>query len=350
MISRLPKTTNISANKKRRLITKKSENDDKPESSEEDTKEELAFLRENDIYQERTRTKKKSRYSLALGELRDRKQRLQSFNGEAGPMDHFCHGSTQNLYSDSDQDILYEDETDSEEGYDGFIVDDDIIDGERLDEAEISNAVLPEEFSMNSMQKLSYNFRLFVEYLLNSIHDKDFDTKDNTYNTAIRAIERRVKSYRDSVLTSDAWNIPFKSALDNYVKWTWKGFSDTFVECSACRGRKPANSDVSLSNCLHSREPKQVIFSVGSGCYKRGKAYHGLTHFRLHMYHRIEEEMRRIINSSPEIALEEDTLVAKVLKTMDNSGFVTDIYNNMKALFASADGNYLGEPDSEPEN
>ncbi|KAI9027383.1 hypothetical protein CLU79DRAFT_575269 [Phycomyces nitens] len=341
-----PKPIQPSTDNKRRRLTKKPARID---SSPEDANEELDFLRENDVYQERTRTKKESRYRLALGKLRDRKQRLQSFGGEAGPMDHFCHSGTNSLYPDSDQDVLDEYETASEEGYDEFIVDDDMIDGERLDEAEIPNVTLPDEFSMNSMQRLSYNFRLFVEYLLNEIRTPDTDREDGS-NIAVRAIERRVKGYRDSVLTSDAWNLPFKNSLDSYTKWTWKSLCDADVECGACRGRKPAKFDVSLSNCLHSRGPKQVIFSVGSGCYKRGQAYHGLTHFRLHMYQRIEEEMRRIVELYPGVVLEEDMLVTNILENMDDSGFVRKLYDKMKTLFASADDNYLGEPDSEPDD
>ncbi|KAI7865962.1 hypothetical protein BDF14DRAFT_1819655 [Spinellus fusiger] len=332
-------TSEDNTTKKQRRLTRKRDKTSHNES--EEIRNELEFLEDNDVYEKRARPVRESQYSLSLRKLKNRKQRLNSFNGMEGPLKQYYYDEREYESGSSDSANSYQksdnkNESDEENSCDGFIVDDDIIDGEKVDVTDEMDTVLPEQFSMANMRSSSHNFHLFVEYLIRDIRVSNIPAARN-FHTAIRSIERRVISYRDSAVTSDAWNSSFKDCLDNYSRWCWKSLSCPEVACTACRGNKPSSSDVVFVDPLSKNLPNEIIFSVGSECYRRGRVYHRLTHLKQHMRQQIQDEMKQVISSLPDsaIGVEEEQLITQIMESMESSRFIEKLYQGMNSLLES---------------
>ncbi|KAI8141256.1 hypothetical protein BJV82DRAFT_181412 [Fennellomyces sp. T-0311] len=220
-------------------------------------------------------------------------------------------------------------EEEEEEEDDGFVVDDDIVDGVKV--GRTAQVELPAAFSTAQTKKFSANFKIYVEFLVLTTLGQA--TQSPYYQTAVHGVERRVRAYQDSLITSDAWRPEFKAALDRYPRWS-KGRCNERV-CAGCRQNRAASFEVVLAAEPEDTEaePRDKRFSLGSECYKRAKVYHKLVHFRSHMHKHVRNEAEALMTKA---CLTED-----IMKAMQSSGFVKQLYRQTQSLFNEARLQYM---------
>ncbi|KAI8075420.1 uncharacterized protein B0P05DRAFT_547444 [Gilbertella persicaria] len=257
-------------------------------TEKEDIIDDLNFLDKSDILNERTRGKQVSRYSEALKKLKDRKSKLAQYEkGQKGPIDDYAT-------KDSDMGInsvsgFDSEEEESEEESD-FVVDDDMIDGEKTAVQE-AMMELPPEFSKGRVLSFKRQLEIYIEYLVRLVLNPVFDSSTSTrYDLAKKAVMKRIQGYKDSIVTSDVWLSSFKSTVDKYSKWvqTKDIVYDYAMKCEACRSNKPAGVKIILSDINDEQD---------STCCKKGEMYHYFKHFASHMFAKVKtivEEMRNL--------------------------------------------------------
>ncbi|KAI9321853.1 hypothetical protein BX666DRAFT_1906251 [Dichotomocladium elegans] len=315
---------------RRRLQQRPAIATEEEENDVDDLRKELDFLEENDVYEERIRSRKQSSYSKALERLRTRK--LPKFEGEEGPMDEYCvHEEDEHGYIIEDSDCdEYEDSEKSID--DDFVVDDDVIDGERMtvancqfgdEKQDAEDPVLPDVFSTASTQKFKTNFHIYAECLVHSCFG--LESRTPYFQSSVRVVDRRVQGFKDSVIASDAWRPEFKEALDTLSQW--HALPRMGSICQGCRQNRSATAAVILRCDEEDTKPSERVFSLGSECYKRAMVYHQLAHFRSHMDKRIRDEVERIgkkisnATEGPDLT----SLVNETLNAMDASGFIKSV-------------------------
>ncbi|OBZ82922.1 Uncharacterized protein C17H9.06c [Choanephora cucurbitarum] len=260
--------------------------------SSSDIEDDLEFLDKSDILKERTRGKQVSRFSEALSRLKaDRKSRLAQYDrGERGPIEEFAVDSSDEESEDDDSDKNEDDDSDN-----GFVVDDDIIDGFRVENSK-AMMELPPEFSKTRILSFKRQLMAYIEYLVELVVNPVFDPSKYTYSIAStaryclakEAVTKRVQAYRDSMVTSDVWLSSFKEALDKYSKWEEmkEPIYDIDIKCEACRTNKPASMKIALSDM--NGQGDQEIFYLGSECCRKGQMYHHFKHFASHMFLKVK--------------------------------------------------------------
>ncbi|KAI9246877.1 hypothetical protein BDA99DRAFT_259099 [Phascolomyces articulosus] len=252
------------------------------------------------------------------------------------------YGSNNNSNSSSisEEEGEEEEEDASSAEEDDFVVDDDIIDGVKMDSPN-EKVSLPAAFSTVNTQRFSTNFKIYVEFLLHTILEKD--TQSLYFQQAISMVERRVRGLKDSLITSDAWRPTFKMALDRYPLWhsaVCKG-----LICEGCRQNRAASFEVVLAAEPEDTdaEPREEPFSLGSECYKRAKVYHKLVHFRSHLHKHVRNEAEAFMSSHDNEDDEQLTCLTEdnIMKDMHSSGFIKLLYQQTQSLFSQARFQYM---------
>ncbi|KAG0164095.1 hypothetical protein DFQ30_010516 [Apophysomyces sp. BC1015] len=315
-------SSNHHARKSRRIILES-------ETEETNTQEDLDFLNEN--------------------VEKDRKQKLASITGSEGPIDQY---RIQEIQHHGSCEVDEEGESDGvSENDEGFVVDDDVIDGVKVADVYESNRVeLPVEFSMDNMQELSHNFKIYIEYLVHQTQDPNFGKVELPpyFQVALRAVDRRVSGFLESSLTSDAWLPHFKGALDKYPYWS-RVSGDSMVTCEGCRSNRPASRQVFLSYEKDDSEGR--AFALGSECYRRAKMYHLLAHFRSHLYDTVEEEVERVTENMKKVEGGDDLrLMEDYINELELSGFIKSRYQESQRLFQTIEDLYVTNRGRRPSN
>ncbi|KAL9548829.1 hypothetical protein MBANPS3_005504 [Mucor bainieri] len=307
-------------------------------ADEDMLEEDLEFLDKTDILKSRTRGKRKGKFAEGLEKLKDRKAKLALYEDvEDGPMDSFVSSSRRPLVisssdeSDGNDDEQEDDDDNSEQRYSSddadFVVDDDIVDGRKV-EAPAVNAELPAEFSTTKSMSFKRQMDFFIQSLIESVLNPSFCVvSSQKYLLANETVNKRVQAYRDSMVTSDVWHPEFKIDLDTYTKWAEldRFMYDGSDVCEACRGNKPA----SISIKLYSEEDADEFetYNLGSECRQKALIYHKMKHFRAHMYekvHRLVNDRRYNANTSQE-----------VFENLLQSGHVRTLRKSLINLFAN---------------
>ncbi|KAG0170324.1 Coiled-coil domain-containing protein 82 [Apophysomyces sp. BC1034] len=276
-------SSNHHARKSRRIILES-------ETEETNTQEDLDFLNEN-----------------------DRKQKLASITGSEGPIDQY---RIQEIQHHGSCEVDEEGESDGvSENDEGFVVDDDVIDGVKVADVYESNRVeLPAPY----------------------------------FQVALRAVDRRVSGFLESSLTSDAWLPHFKGALDKYPYWS-RVSGDSMVTCEGCRSNRPASRQVFLSYEKDDSEGR--AFALGSECYRRAKMYHLLAHFRSHLYDTVEEEVERVTENMKKVEGGDDLrLMEDYINELELSGFIKSRYQESQRLFQTIEDLYVTNRGRRPSN
>ncbi|GAB5589743.1 hypothetical protein Unana1_04643 [Umbelopsis nana] len=131
------------------------------------------------ILGERMRMRKQSRYSELLKSFKARGRRHDYDNNEIpnGPMDRFM--PEKGILGLGSNAAVSEDEQDDDDESDGFVVADDIIDGEKTRLSQQETSELPAEFSTRYQNDTEGNFRIYIEYLLHRTEDASYGNLDN---------------------------------------------------------------------------------------------------------------------------------------------------------------------------
>ncbi|GAN06428.1 hypothetical protein MAM1_0122c05911 [Mucor ambiguus] len=295
--------------------------------------DDMEFLDKSDILQSRTRGKRPGKYAESLKKLKDRKLKAAQYdNVDGGPMDSFISPKRPRLVilspTEGDEDGDEDDDSsegDSSDDEDDFIVDDDIVDGRKV-EAPTVNAALPAEFSTTKSMSFKRQMDLYVQSLIELVLDPAFDISSNQkYSLANETINKRVQAYKDSMVTSDIWHPEFKIDLDKYTKWAEL---DNYVYdgsdvCEACRGNKPASISVRLYS---DGELDFEIYNLGSECSKKAFIYHEMKHFRTHMY----QKVRKLVTDRSY----NDNTSQEVFENLLQKGHVRTLRQSITKLFS----------------
>lgn len=319
--------------------------------------EELDFLDKSDILQERTRGRKVSRYTEALKKLSNRKSKLDSYQGESGPIEKYSTTSKAiEIDADSDSSSGVDEGNDNNNNSDDledFVVDDDIIDGEKnaVQDSEMAFLEMPAEFSKARTNSFSKQLKIYLEYLVALSINPLFDiTTNRQYQIAKNTVLRRVQGYKDSIVTSDVWLTSFKEAVDKYPEWEFViGENDDlwgfgFFTCEACRSNKPASAKVILSS---DTSPSSITLHLGSECCRKGELYHQLYHFELHMYNEVKSkvvtEMMMISDRHPQQQQQQHSRknhqnpqqqqTSTIYHSLRKSGYIKRLRNQVRDLF-----------------
>ncbi|CEP12628.1 hypothetical protein [Parasitella parasitica] len=255
--------------------------------SDDDMDDDLDFLDKSDyhldILQERTRGKRVHKYTENLKKLKDRKSKLSQYDKvETGPIESFVNSKHHQTFVSSS-----EDEGDSVVDEDEFVVDDDIVDGKRVTN-QATSAELPAEFSKAKLMSFKRQMNVYIQYLIDLVLVPVFDISSNPkYVLARDVVTKRVKGYRDSIVTSDVWLPNFKEDLDRYPNWlqTTHLAYDTDLVCEACRANKAASTAIKLYS---DNTSESETYYLGSECSQKASIYHEFKHFETHMHQKIK--------------------------------------------------------------
>ncbi|KAF8628447.1 hypothetical protein AX15_003962 [Amanita polypyramis BW_CC] len=179
---------------------------------------------------------------------------------------------------------------------------------------------LPAEFSMESHQDLSHQFKrvfqLFVhiairppadrhQFMLNQMRDEEY------FTIPLKIIRRKLLGLRDSLVASSAWRPEFKRSLERYPKFDLTQLDYAMPGCDACHlgsrrstligrlsgvpydkhgfGKIPDESDSDDDSA--SDEPDNFEYNLGRFCGKRTRVYHELTHWEYALFENILQEV-----------------------------------------------------------
>ncbi|RCI02569.1 hypothetical protein CU098_010430 [Rhizopus stolonifer] len=275
-----------------------------------------------------------NKYHATLKHLKNRKSKLAQYEkGQKGPIDDYAT-------KDSDMGIdsvsgFDSEEEESEEESD-FVVDDDMIDGEKTAVQE-AMMELPPEFSKGRVLSFKRQLEIYIEYLVRLVLNPVFDSSTSTrYDLAKKAVMKRIQGYKDSIVTSDVWLSSFKSTVDKYSKWvqTKDIVYDYAMKCEACRSNKPAGVKIILSD-INDEQDSTVLY-LGTECCKKGEMYHYFKHFASHMFAKVKtivEEMRNLGIQDPgsiHIQMLATGYIKMLTKEVRNSFNVTIRLYNLK--------------------
>ncbi|KAJ3829026.1 hypothetical protein EV361DRAFT_877176 [Lentinula raphanica] len=209
-----------------------------------------------------------------------------------------------------DRDSLFDESDDSDESKsvdsENFIVEDD---GTGL-------ASLPLEFSMESHQDLSHNFKKIFQFFVHiAVHPSierhefmDSQMKNEEYfSVPLNAARRKIKGLRDSLVASSVWRPEFKGPLEKYPQLDLVQLDFAVPGCDACNlgarmstlnGRllgEPYDrlgfEDLDISDDQLEEGDSRVEFHLGRFCARRTRVYHDLSHWEYMLFKVINDEV-----------------------------------------------------------
>ncbi|KAJ3896458.1 hypothetical protein GG344DRAFT_36628 [Lentinula edodes] len=192
------------------------------------------------------------------------------------------------------------------DGSGSFIVEDD---GAGL-------AALPVEFSMESHQDLSHNFKKIFQFFVHiAVHPPierhefmEMQMKNEVYfSVPLLAARRKIIGLRDSLVASSVWKPEFKGPLERYPELDLVQLEFSMPGCDACNlgarmstlnGRLLGEAydrlgfeDLDLSDESSSEGEYRTDFHLGRFCARRTRVYHDLSHWEYMLFKTINEEV-----------------------------------------------------------
>ncbi|TBU50876.1 hypothetical protein BD309DRAFT_985491 [Dichomitus squalens] len=297
--------------KKRKLVK-----GERPPTPDEDGVDLMDEVDEHRIIESRLRTRdKRSAFQKNLEKLKRKKRGeiVQSESEEDEEEDPVPFAGAK-PHDGSDHS---HDEAAEEEEEDTFIVEDDSA--QAID--------LPAEFSMGTYQDLLHHFKIvcqmFVHIVVHDPEDRaevgDRLRENQYFSVPLKIARRKLSGMRDSLVAGSTWKPTFRKALDTYPNLETQHLEFTVLGCDACNlgGRKSTiqgrlsgepydpvtyesvgevepNSD-DEEGCCTKKE-----FHLGRFCAKRTRTYHQFTHWELHLFHALREEVEMLNSSQDE--------------------------------------------------
>ncbi|KAF9521116.1 hypothetical protein BS47DRAFT_1335217 [Hydnum rufescens UP504] len=276
----------------------------------------LAELDADRIIESRFRAPKRSAYSRSLDQLKRRKngptKSAEKSHDESGSgaVSHDSEGDDfpfDGLFESSvpsgnmsDDDILDDEPlgTESEVVDDNFIVEDDGL----------GAVILPPEFSMDSHQAISDDFKVICQMYVHMAVAKSrskfsrISQKDSYFSVPLNMVRRKLSGLRDSLVASSIWKSDFKSTLDYYPE-----ASITPLMTSTPLGRVPTISfrvfgppydrdtlvpiDASDDESREDDDSNSQSFDLGRFCARRAQVYHSFSHWEYALFSVLQQEV-----------------------------------------------------------
>ena len=191
-----------------------------------------------------------------------------------------------------------------------FIVTDDESDplGAPDDDDNVGGPIvrIPIQFTSQSHASLKNHFKTVLQYMLNLLLNPSFPKDDEYFTYALHSVDRKVDSFRDSVLKSEVWKGDFMRALKSRPGFEFDphggdGWED---HCMACNRRDrnasytvrftgkrydpdtfsdyesdsdSGDSEDAVGNII---PPSGQPFPVGRYCYERAEITHSFWHWK----------------------------------------------------------------------
>ncbi|KAG0236700.1 hypothetical protein BGW42_002862 [Actinomortierella wolfii] len=389
---------------RRRLLRLSSETDDDHEqnadenvnSEEDELHKELEDLSQSMVVAERTRPRNRpTAFSKTLDDLKRRRLSNLSNDDSHQERDTREYGEEQGSYDEENDEGEEEDEEniDSEDDFVdshfgvytnqneddppqtsqltevedqddlNFIVEDDSHDAS--EKRRLSSELVPEIFRLSNRQKLSMDFKVYCQYLLNLIFDRDFDEQiknDEYFQSSIVHVVRTIETYQNSLSNSQVWDKQFKRDMESYPEYMSNFIGARHVNCQACSiSNRPATFRVILTGTFEDwselkpeysdeetgdedesgeqeENPKRVYY-LGRFCHTRSKNYHAFFHWKFHVLQRmtikVNEYMPKPFSTMSQRELDAiDT--NDVMELLESSGYITRLWQELKTLINSA--------------
>jgi len=220
-----------------------------------------------------------------------------------------------------------------------FIVTDDESDplGAPDDEGTVGEpkARIPIQFTSQSHASLKNHFKTVVQYMLNLLLNPSFPKDDQYFTYALHSVDRKVDSFRDSVLKSEAWRSDFMRALKSRPGFEFdpEGGHGLEDHCMACNRRdrnasytvrftgkryNPDNfSDYESDSGDSEDEAGNIIppsahpFPVGRYCYERAEITHSFWHWKKGLRTALEEVLTQMGVFEEEVVRKLDRMKGK---------------------------------------
>ncbi|KAF8420404.1 hypothetical protein EV426DRAFT_507600, partial [Tirmania nivea] len=181
-------------------------------------------------------------------------------------------------------------------------------------------ARIPIQFTSQSHASLKNHFKTVLQYILNLLLNPSFPRDDEYFTYALHAVDRKVDSFRDSVLKSEAWKSDFMRALKSRPGFEFdpEGGHGWENHCTACNRRDrnasytvrftgkrydpntfsdyESNSDSGdsedeVGNII---PPSGQPFPVGRYCYERAEITHSFWHWKKGLRTALEEVLTQM--------------------------------------------------------
>ncbi|KAL0071396.1 hypothetical protein AAF712_001253 [Marasmius tenuissimus] len=289
---------------RRKLV--KGERPSSPPRQEESSDDDLDT---NDILEDRFRARgQKTAYQKNLERLKRKKQGkpLESESeGEVSEVEDVTpfRGAKPHVeISDgSDDEEEDEDQNDDRMSEDDFIVEDDGA----------PTAELPTEFSMETHQDLSHQFKKVFQFFVH------LATREEYFSVPLKVFRRKLFGLRDSLVASSVWRPYFKRALEKHPDFDLLRMDFAVPGCDAChlgarmstfqarltgKGYDPvgygtlSDSDDEDEDGENSDDGgmDKTEFHLGRFCARRTRVYHDISHWEYTLFKSVDQEVRSI--------------------------------------------------------
>ncbi|KAF9970581.1 hypothetical protein BGZ73_006699 [Actinomortierella ambigua] len=381
-----------SLQKRQQILSSDSEEDSVPEAEEmlrneeEELHQELEDLSQSLVVAERTRPRNRP---TAFSKTLDTLKRRRSLNhGKEDSDDQQDHTEGPGSF-DENEEINDTDEADDDiDSEEDFIVDrhDARLTGDyEFESSQISGVQYQDDldfvtedasqdtpdmrqmFKLSNRQKLSVDFKVYCQYLLNLIFDREFDSRikhDEYFQSSITHVARTIETYQNSLSNSQVWDKQFKRDMETHPEYTSDYCGGHFVNCQACTiSNRPATFRVILSGTFedwpelqpeHSgdesederssqegeaAEDPKCIYYLGRFCHNRSKNYHAFYHWKFHVVQRMTIKVNEYM-PKPFSSMSQEELDAvdtnEVMELLESSGYVSRLWHQLKDLMNKA--------------
>ncbi|KAF9564621.1 hypothetical protein CPC08DRAFT_705158 [Agrocybe pediades] len=282
-------------------------------SSDPDSTQDMADLAdevdEDKILDSRLRTRKKSSFQANLEKLRRRKLKIQDDEDHSETEDDECYDSG---------------EVDAKpfKGAKASIDIGDLFDGEQSDSGNSSAFIvedgddtvqLPAEFSMETHQDLSHQFKKIFQFFVHvAVQSPKKRAKfmqsqmegEEYFSVPLQVTRRKLLGLRDSLVASSVWRPEFKKSLERSPDFELIQLEFAVPSCDACHlggrmstllGRLTGTSYNRLGfkkNESRKKEKENAVeFHLGRFCARRTKVYHDFSHWEYSLFNNILREI-----------------------------------------------------------
>ncbi|KAL0581727.1 hypothetical protein V5O48_000309 [Marasmius crinis-equi] len=211
------------------------------------------------------------------------------------------------------------DRDDSKVSEDDFIVEDD---GE-------ASAELPVEFSMETHQDLSHQFKKIFQFFVHIATRQPQDRHDfmlnlleseEYFSVPLQVFRRKLLGLRDSLVASSVWRPDFKRALENHPEFDLVRMDFAVPGCDACHlGARMSTYSARLSGKNYDRlgygvpsntgsdedeesdedsddseHDTKTQFHLGRFCARRTRVYHDISHWEYTLFKSVDREVQAL--------------------------------------------------------
>ena len=302
------------------------------DTSEEDIREDVDFLRDSNVVKRRTRGGPAASDRNARQQQLEKLKQRRSKNGASSDAEQRSPTETQEYHRGNDRRpilVSSEDESDGDISG-GSTLDDPIRDLSNGDEevedfvvsdddaplgapADLLNDI-PIEFTHHAHKKPIEYFQHVVEWMVHNKLNPAFSRHDAIYKIAVRKLDDEIKGLMGSKFMSSVWRPEFQTTLTTRPELYSLDIPTMFEQkCGACnRSKHPptqslsfqgkpydphslepidddsdSDSSASSSKSSHTSSPSPEIdtktFNLGSHCASNAQTAHSLHHWRYHL-------------------------------------------------------------------